>query len=73
MDFETKKYKLIEWITRIQDRKLIDKLEIIAEQSDWWDELPEAEKASIDRGLKDIEEGRTVDHSEAKKLYDKYL
>lgn len=73
MNVQAKKYKLIEWITNIQDTKLIDKLVKIAEDSDWWDNISKEEKASIERGLKDLDEGRSVDHSKVKKIYEKYL
>jgi predicted transcriptional regulator len=36
---------------------------------DWWDDLSEAQKASIQRGLQDIENGRTTAHEEVKKRY----
>ncbi|HOD88513.1 MAG TPA: hypothetical protein PKN53_05880 [Bacteroidales bacterium] len=67
MDIHAKKYQLIEWITNISDIKLIDKLMKIAEKTDWWNEISEAERASIERGLKDIEENRVFDHSEVRK------
>lgn len=35
---------------------------------DWWDELKKEELESINRGLKDIEEGRVHPHETAKKL-----
>ncbi len=50
----------------------IDFVEEIPEE-DWYDELSDAEKKSIELGLKDIEEGRVVAHSEVKKLYEKWL
>ncbi|HPX75755.1 MAG TPA: hypothetical protein PLW77_04145 [Bacteroidales bacterium] len=67
MDIHAKKYQLIEWITNISDIKLIDKLMKIAKKTDWWNEISEAERASIERGLKDIEENRVFDHSEVRK------
>lgn len=73
MNIQVKKYQLIAWITSIQDAKLIDRLEKIAQKSDWWNEISDTEKASVERGLKDLEEGRSVEHFEAKKLYEKYL
>jgi hypothetical protein len=73
MNVQAKKYHLIEWITNIQDIKLINKLVKIAEESDWWDAISDEEKKSIERGQQDINEGRIVSHSEAKKLYGKYL
>ncbi len=42
-------------------------------ENDWFNELSEAEKNSIEMGLKDSAEGKVVPHSEAKKLYEKYL
>ncbi|MBP9583225.1 MAG: hypothetical protein KBE38_13775 [Ignavibacterium sp.] len=42
-------------------------------ETDWWDEISEAEKVSIERGLEDIKAGRVIDHSEVKKLYEKWL
>ena len=41
--------------------------------SDWWNEISDAEKNSIEMGLIDAEEGKVVPHSEVKKLYEKYL
>jgi predicted transcriptional regulator len=41
--------------------------------SDWWDELDQQEKDSIERGLKDIEEGRVHSHETVQKIYGKYL
>jgi len=43
MNVQAKKYQFIEWITNIQDTKLI-KLVKIAEDSDWWDYISETEK-----------------------------
>ncbi|MDZ7848914.1 MAG: hypothetical protein U5L96_20525 [Owenweeksia sp.] len=43
------------------------------EQADWWDELSEAEKASIEKGIKDADEGKVIPHSEARKAYEKWL
>ncbi len=73
MNIQAKKYKLIKWITNIQDSKLIDKLVKIADETDWWDEISEPEKTSIEKGLKDLEEEKVIYHSEAKKIYEKYL
>ena len=34
------------------------------EESDWWDELSEEDKADIDLGLKQADEGRFIPHAE---------
>lgn len=38
-----------------------------AEAEDWYDELSDEEKASIQRGLDDLNHGRTATHEEAMK------
>jgi predicted transcriptional regulator len=42
-------------------------------QKDWWDEVGDEAKASIERGLKDVEAGRVVSHKSAMKKYNKWL
>jgi len=42
-------------------------------QKDWWDEAGDVAKASIERGLKDVEAGRVVSHKSAMKKYNKWL
>jgi predicted transcriptional regulator len=43
--------------------------ETSTKKGDWWNNLSQEQKDGIDRGLKDIEEGRTVAHQEVKKRY----
>ncbi|MDP2452905.1 MULTISPECIES: hypothetical protein [unclassified Kaistella] len=38
-------------------------------EKDWWNELSDAEKKSIETGLKDIEEGRVISHEEVMKSF----
>ena len=40
---------------------------------DWWDDISDAQKASIARGIKDMESGNTIPHDEMVKLYSKWL
>ena len=42
-------------------------------QSDWWYAITEAEKKSIEEGLKDLKEGKIISHSEVKKRYEKWI
>ena len=68
---------LIEWITGLTDLAIIEKLKKIqvenAQSSDWWDELTTHEKKSIEKGMKDIEEGRVHSHETVRRTYEKYL
>ena len=77
MNIQTEKLDLIEWISRLNDTSIIDKLREIkndySNSKDWWDSLKKEEMDSINRGLKDIEEGRTHSHETARKIYEKYL
>ena len=77
MNIQAEKLGLIEWIAKLNDSKVIEKLKHIHDEytksSDWWDELSVDEKESIERGLADIEAGRVHSHETAKKIYEKYL
>ncbi len=77
MNIQTEKLNLIEWISILNDISIIDKLRVIKEDysksKDWWDTLKKEELESINRGLKDFEEGRTHSHETARKTYEKYL
>ena len=77
MNIQAEKLGLIEWITRLNDLSVIEKIKQIhddySKTSDWWDEISIAEKESINRGLKDISEGKVHSHESVKKIYEKYL
>ncbi len=62
---------------KINDTSVIQKLIGIkqdhSKSQDWWDELNKEEIESINRALKNIEEGKVHSHESVKKLYEKYL
>lgn len=70
---EALKLELIEWLTKLADNETIEYLKIVkdskSKSNDWWDDLTETQKQGIDRGLKDIEQGRTFSHAEIKNRY----
>jgi predicted transcriptional regulator len=43
------------------------------EESDWWEGVEEAAQESIERGLKQAEEGKVKPHKEVMKKYKKWL
>lgn len=43
------------------------------EESDWWDGVEDAAKKSIQRGLKDADDGKVTPHKEVMKKYKKWL
>jgi len=42
-------------------------------KTDWWSEISDKEKASIERGIEDANHGRVIPHETVKKLYVKWL
>lgn len=73
MGHEAIKLELIEWLTKLDDDETLAYLKVVKDSKtsnlDWWDDLSESEKEGIERGLRDIDEGRTISHEEVKKKY----
>ena len=65
--------ELLEWLSSLEDMDTLQYLKMIMESgvddNDWWDDLTHEQKNGIERGLKDIEEGRLTSHEEVKKKY----
>lgn len=75
LDLEHKKIELIQWLSTLSDKDTIDRLMELrkSEKSDWWTDLSSKEKESIEKGIKDADEGRLNPHSKAKEIYGKWL
>ena len=77
LDFniESKKLALIQWLTSLNDVSMIDKILELKqkETKDWWNEISDEEKESIEKGLSDAEYGNLKPHSEIRKKYEKWL
>jgi hypothetical protein len=73
MGLEAVKLELIEWLTKLEDQETIDYLKILKDSKtsdhDWSDTLTEEQQKGIERGLKDIDEGRVLSHDDVKKRY----
>lgn len=73
MEVIESKINLIHWITEINDPILIQKLVLFKEaESDFWDDLTDYEKMSIEEGLEDIDNNRVVPQSEIQNILDKW-
>lgn len=74
MRLETIKLELIEWLTKLNDIETLNYLKVVKESrsgnQDWWNDLTEQQRLGIQRGLKDIDEGRIVSQSDVKKKYE---
>jgi predicted transcriptional regulator len=77
MNIQAEKLKLIEWLLKLQDQATIERLKFLrdnaSENDDWWETISEAEKESIDQGIKHIEEGKVVPHADVLKKYEKVV
>jgi hypothetical protein len=70
-----KKLELIQWLSTIEDSTIIEKIMDLRkkESKDWWNSISESEKESIEKGLQDADAGKLNPHSNARKLYEKWL
>jgi hypothetical protein len=70
-----KKIELIQWLSTIEDISILNKIMELRkkESKDWWNSISEDEKNSIEAGLNDAENGKLNNHSQARKLYEKWL
>jgi hypothetical protein len=60
MNMASKKIELIEWISKVQDKELIRKVEDLRKraEADWWDSLTEEQKEDIEAGVADLDDGK---------------
>ena len=74
-NIENKKKELIQWLSTLYDEAVIDKIMKLreSETSDWWREISKEEMESLEKGIKDADCGKLKSHSEARKLYEKWL
>ncbi len=77
MNIQIEKLDLIEWISRLNDISIIDRLRQIkddySKSDEWWDTLKKEELESINRGLRDFEEGRLHSQDAVRNIYAKHL
>ncbi len=75
INLQNKKIELIQWLSTLNDKSLIDKLMKLREKerTDWWNEIASQEKSSIEKGIQDADDGKLSSHSSAKKIYEKWL
>jgi len=75
INLQNKKLELIQWLSTLDDKSLIDKLMKLRknEKTDWWNKISIAEKKSIEKGIEDADNGKLTSHSNIKKVYEKWL
>ncbi len=73
MGYEVIKLELIEWLTKLQDVTTLKYLKLVKDSQisghDWWNDLTEDQKKGVERGIKEIKEGKIVAHEDVIKKY----
>ncbi|EMR03924.1 hypothetical protein [Cesiribacter andamanensis] len=68
MNIQALKYEIIEWITRTNDNSLLKTLKSIkdsnAATTDWFDNLSQEEKESLNRGISEHDKGDVLTSKE---------
>ncbi len=54
-------------------KKAVKKTYIRKSNKDWWDEISEGEKSSIERGMKELKEGKGIPHKEVMNRYPQWF
>ena len=75
MNLQAEKIELAQLLLQTNSENLIKKVKALfkREQIDWWDEISEEEKKSIEKGIAQLDKGEGVPHSEVMKKYKKWL
>jgi hypothetical protein len=72
MGNEALKLELIEWLAQLNDEDTIQYLKVVKDSSsekDWWPNLTPEQRAGIERGLQDIDQGKITSHEDVKKRF----
>ncbi len=74
MNLQQRKLQIIDHVVNSTDKKTIEKIEkVISASSDFWDELSDDQKEAIDKGLKQLDEGKGIPMSKVRKRISKWL
>jgi len=67
MSTQALKLELINWLTNLKDKSLLESIASIKDSTvsgDWYDELSPAQKKSLEQGIKDHKKGKTLSSKE---------
>lgn len=71
------KPNLLSLIEKIEDVERLEAIKTLLQslnlEHDFWEELPDYQKQSIERGLQQASNGETIPHEEVMKKYEKWL
>jgi len=67
MNLQAKKLELVQLIINARKPLTLKKVEEVLKnekESDWWDEISDAERQSIEKGLAEADKGKLIPHAE---------
>jgi hypothetical protein len=68
MNTETVRLKLINWISQLDDEKLLKKIEALrGNQKQSWEDLSVDDQEAIEEGLNQLKEGKSISYSDVRK------
>lgn len=75
MDIQAEKLNLIQWLAGIDNEAIIQQFAALRKQqeSDWWDEISEEERAEIEEGLAQANHGELIPHDQVMAKYKQWL
>ncbi|MGZ3874644.1 MAG: hypothetical protein ACXVJD_17120 [Mucilaginibacter sp.] len=74
MDIQTEKLNLIKWLTEVTEPSVIEQFLALKneQQQDWWNEIDKEEKAEIEAGLTQADNGEVFSHEEVMSKYQRF-
>jgi predicted transcriptional regulator len=77
MNLQSKKLELVQLILNTEKSAILAKVEAVLKKeeiADWWDEISQEERESIEKGLAEADKGELIPHEEVlKEVRSKYL
>ncbi len=70
MNLQAKKLELVQYILNTEKPSVLEKVEAVFKKEkaeDWWDEISEAEKEEIEKGIAEADRGELIPHEEVMK------
>jgi predicted transcriptional regulator len=70
MNLQAKKLELVQMILNTKRPAILKKVEDVLKKekvTDWWDEISEAERQAIEKGLEEADRGELIPHKEVMK------
>lgn len=67
MNIQSKKLELVQLILNTEKPGILEKIEDILKKgksSDWWDDISDGERKSIERGISEADNGELIPHKE---------